>query len=717
MFQNALQDSDTLTTPLTVTATLHDLSATMGFETDFERQQSGGDRYKPPDIEGYGYGEGEMRGDSARLPGTGVDHQGTTPAGGTAGGVLGMVGSAGSYVRNSLMALFNNCNINYDLLISKTFYFFFFAAFGSLFPLIAVYFKQLGMNPTQTGVLIGFRPIVEFISGPFWSNIADRWNKWRQILLFSLFCWVAFTLALAFVVPPANSCLIHNGSDVIVVGPWYANHRSKRSTDNLYGAYSTRDVRHALDDWGKMERYAGYGRPMMEDDWGAGNDTDVGTWSDSGYDNTVNKTADSVNKADTANKVGLVVADQKLEKEDTKAEKTAGKTKKATASTGEDTSGQKKGEKKLPSQQEYRESGKEIRFLPHPTIDAYGKSPLPLDHKDIANLDQIDVEGLVSPPYSAVVYRTKDIQATFLILLILMIIGEFVCAPAIELADAATLGYLGDDIESYGKQRLFGSIGWGVAMFFVGIALDYSNIFPNHPCGSEQLVDRNYTVCFAVFAVLMCCAFIAATQFRFKEGMGWNEGIPLSEIKDKVMDKVNEKMGRQKKTDKKPLTEDGGQYGGGYGGGTGSAVPPAGGDAGTGQDKMRISLHDSEPGGGGQADMISDVKSGEDITTRPSPFIPRGRPGQSGRLPQWLTVLRMFGTIKYGSLLFILWFMGFGVGMVFAFLFWHLQDLEGTPTLFGMASVINHISEVAAYIFARKLMGLGTWPRPESVII
>lgn len=42
-------------------------------------------------------------------------------------------------------------NINPDLFISKLFYFFFYSAFGSLFPLMAVYFKQLGMNPIQAG--------------------------------------------------------------------------------------------------------------------------------------------------------------------------------------------------------------------------------------------------------------------------------------------------------------------------------------------------------------------------------------------------------------------------------------------------------------------------------------------------------------------------------------------------------------------------------------
>lgn len=48
--------------------------------------------------------------------------------------------------------------------------------------------------------------------------------------------------------------------------------------------------------------------------------------------------------------------------------------------------------------------------------------------------------------------------------------------------------------------------------------------------------------------------------------------------------------------------------------------------------------------------------------------------------------------------------MGFGIGLIFTFLFWHLQDFEGTPTLFGVASVINHISEIFAYFFSFRLI-------------
>lgn len=45
--------------------------------------------------------------------------------------------------------------VDQELLVVKSFYFFFYSAFGSLFPLMGVYFKQMGMNATQSGFLIG----------------------------------------------------------------------------------------------------------------------------------------------------------------------------------------------------------------------------------------------------------------------------------------------------------------------------------------------------------------------------------------------------------------------------------------------------------------------------------------------------------------------------------------------------------------------------------
>jgi hypothetical protein len=48
-------------------------------------------------------------------------------------------------------------NVNRTLLYAKIFYFWYFAAFGSLFPLLSIYFKQMGMGPSYCGILMGFR--------------------------------------------------------------------------------------------------------------------------------------------------------------------------------------------------------------------------------------------------------------------------------------------------------------------------------------------------------------------------------------------------------------------------------------------------------------------------------------------------------------------------------------------------------------------------------
>ena len=112
-------------------------------------------------------------------------------------------------------------------------------------------------------------------------------------------------------------------------------------------------------------------------------------------------------------------------------------------------------------------------------------------------------------------FLLQDIEKAFFLLLLLVIIGEFFSAPAITLADSAVITLLGEDADRYGHQRMFGSLGWGLAMFFVGIALDHSTSFPDHPCGPDAK-EKNYTICFATFSVLMGAALITATQITFK---------------------------------------------------------------------------------------------------------------------------------------------------------------------------------------------------------
>lgn len=147
-----------------------------------------------------------------------------------------------------------------------------------------------------------------------------------------------------------------------------------------------------------------------------------------------------------------------------------------------------------------------------PIINA-GQSPINVDYA--SNYKKDEHNSWVRPIISSIVYRVQDIEKAFFLLLLLVIIGEFFSAPAITLADSAVITILGEDADRYGHQRMFGSLGWGLAMFFVGIALDHSTSFPNHPCNPEKK-EKNYTICFATFSVLMGAALITATQITFK---------------------------------------------------------------------------------------------------------------------------------------------------------------------------------------------------------
>lgn len=94
-----------------------------------------------------------------------------------------------------------------DLLVSKLFYFCFFSAFGALFPLLSIYFKQLGMSATQAGLLAGVRPFVEFASIPFWSSFADKFRQGKNLLLFCIFSWLVSTYMLNYMRPEPVCCL------------------------------------------------------------------------------------------------------------------------------------------------------------------------------------------------------------------------------------------------------------------------------------------------------------------------------------------------------------------------------------------------------------------------------------------------------------------------------------------------------------------------------
>lgn len=287
-----------------------------------------------------------------------------------------------------------------------------------------------------------------------------------------------------------------------------------------------------------------------------------------------------------------------------------------------------------------------------PWVDA-GISPIAVNYA--TNYNAKKHKNWVSPLFSSIVYTYDDIQKAFFLLFLLIVIGEFFSAPAITLADSAVITLLGENADKYGHQRMFGSLGWGLAMFFVGIALDHSTAFPSHPCGPEKQ-EKNYAICFATFSVLMGAALLTATQITFK------------------YDESGDLDAAEKAPEQKTSYED---------------------------DEMQNQLAEQLQ----LPSLAAGPREAPHVQPPPALGAQTKMFAQTTReIPEWVTVISHFKDLKRASFLFVAFFMGFGIGLIFTFLFWHLQDYGGSPTLFGVASVINHISEIFAYFFSFRLI-------------
>nr|XP_057908311.1 major facilitator superfamily domain-containing protein 6-A isoform X2 [Doryrhamphus excisus] len=391
--------------------------------------------------------------------------------------------------------------VNTHLLISKVFYFFFYAAYGSLHPLLSVYYKQLGMSASRSGLLVGIRYFIEFCSAPFWGVVADRFKKGKAVLLFSVFCWLVFNCGIGFVKPADMKC-VELGAEV-TVAPTAATPGNFTQESN-----STSRV----------------GRSFMDLQW-------------------------------------------------------------------------------LPSV-----SQRSVNDSSATTPTTTTPFPAPTGTKEYQ-----------------IIYDNTQVENIFLIILLVIIVGEFFSAPAVTIVDTVTLQYLGKARDRYGLQRMWGSLGWGLTMLLVGIWIDHTHItvtIDGVGCVIPAFRLRNYQIAFIVFGVLMGAAFVVATQFYFEKGGDYVQDIPEGAAEE-----------------------------------TPAADPTA------------------------------------IATTADQEF-------------HYSDLLKLLCSVRYSSVLFVAWFMGFGYGFVFSFLYWHLEDLHGTYTLFGVCSVLSHVSELAAYFTSHKFIEL-----------
>ena len=68
------------------------------------------------------------------------------------------------------------------LLAPKLFYFCWFAAFGAFIPFVSLYYRQVGLDLGQIGLLVSVSGVVQLVAAPIWSVIGDA-LRLRRVLL------------------------------------------------------------------------------------------------------------------------------------------------------------------------------------------------------------------------------------------------------------------------------------------------------------------------------------------------------------------------------------------------------------------------------------------------------------------------------------------------------------------------------------------------------
>jgi hypothetical protein len=332
------------------------------------------------------------------------------------------------------MANNSNNNDKRSLIIPKLFYFFYFGAFGSLLPLLSIYFKQMAMSPLRVGILLGTRPFIEFIAAPFWSHIGDKFNINKKILLVSLLCWTVFNIGLTVIKPPVHSCLMHNKTHIFFSGLRRGDMEIIKPVVNdlVPGGQRVINKRHLLTTTTPIPQFETLLR----------------------------------NKRRKTSEIKFTTSNEEID----------------NYSTVKDDDDDDESTTVDPTTDDNEEDQFTIQSTLAPkstkiSENYFGASGLDSHsvRSKIIFLNDTTLKFVKPLLQTSTVYDVDAVTHAFYIFWIWIIIGEFVCSPAITIADKCCMEYLGESrAHLYGRQRMFGSLGWGLSMFIVGILLGNS---------------------------------------------------------------------------------------------------------------------------------------------------------------------------------------------------------------------------------------------------
>lgn len=337
--------------------------------------------------------------------------------------------------------------VDKDLVVPKLSFFFFFMATGAFLPYLGVFYKQLWLTARESGILLGVRPFVKMLCSPLWGMVTDTCNRPKVILVVSIIGTTVAHFSQSVVSPFDLPCYPDTNGPKIAQGTGIVFH----------GATMEHSTRHRDPPRGFQNDFTSEAK--MNVSQGGANET-----AGSVITNDPGKFA----KMFGHGKVKGFLKDVEHGKSVVVGE----------FIRGESTENEKP------------------RHEDNPRLSGKSQSKILTKNKKRKNPSRKDD------------FRLKDNKTIFITLLVIVILGELIAAPAPMLTDSGTLAILSGREHEYGRQRLFGSVGWGIGSLMSGAVVTAFN-----SCPFEDSI--NYVTIFYVFAVAMIMDLFVAFFFPF----------------------------------------------------------------------------------------------------------------------------------------------------------------------------------------------------------
>ena len=90
-----------------------------------------------------------------------------------------------------------------SLLPMKLYYFFYFGALACVAPYLPLFYRYMSMSARQTGVITGLHPCVTFVAKPFWAAIGDKFRRHKIVMVAVLMVSSFLLFSLVFLPRPA----------------------------------------------------------------------------------------------------------------------------------------------------------------------------------------------------------------------------------------------------------------------------------------------------------------------------------------------------------------------------------------------------------------------------------------------------------------------------------------------------------------------------------